>query len=428
MLGKALGALLAAGVVAVVAGKGTLAAVLLVLGAVGAAVGVVADAHLKALERRHARNAAQDEQQAVAAARQRAIDAALRTEPCAVADVRAELIGVDPVDPRVLEQAFCVDGDQLAYVSRSIDEDLRAHLVRARDRVGPALVCLYGPSKAGKSRSMLQALKAELPDAMLVAPDRTRANLQTIIDGGVLEQVGAVAGSGVVLWLDDLEGFVRLGNSGLDAKSLRALKRQVPSLVVAATAGGRGLAHAEQERTQLQQPLTDLLAHGAREHLLASLTTPAEREALADVVPKELTQEMQDGLGAVAVAGDELVDILVSERHPRANRGEPCPEGAALTWAAIAAFRLGMTDPIADDVLRRLFACYTTARSDETFNAALRWETTPLYGTCRCYDPTAPRLLLMTISSNTPHTGTPTPSAAHGPSCSTAVPLTGSFS
>jgi hypothetical protein len=352
--------------------RGTWATVLLVSGAAGAAASVIADARLKAREGRRARQTVDEEQEAAAAERQRAIDAALRTELCAVADVRAESIGVDPVDPRVLQQAFRVEGDQLAYVSRSIDEDLRTHLARARTGVGPPLVCLYGPSKAGKWRSMLRALKAELPNAMLVAPDRTRANLQTIIDGGVLEQAGAAADGGVVLWLDDLEGFVRLGNSGLDAERLRALKRRVPRLVVAATAGGRGLiAHPEQEPGQLQQPLNDLLAHGAREHLLAGLKTASERDALADVVPEELMQEMQDGLGAVAVSGDELVGILVSERHPRVDRGDACPAGAALTWAAIAAFRLGITDSLPEDLLRSLFACYARPATDEAFAAGV---------------------------------------------------------
>jgi hypothetical protein len=69
---------------------------------------------------------------------------------------------------------------------------------------------------------------------------------------------------------------------------------------------------------------------------------------------------MQVGLGAVAVAGPELIDILVSERHPDIDNGRRSSDGAALTWAAIAAYRLGITEPIPDDLLRILFACYAT--------------------------------------------------------------------
>jgi tetratricopeptide (TPR) repeat protein len=318
------------------------------------------------------------ERDAAAAARKHAIDVALRTAVCPAADVRPSAMGVDRVDPRVLERALIVAGGQLAYVHREVDARLREHLARARDGQGPALVCLHGPSKAGKSRSMLEAIQAALPGAALVMPDRTRENLKTVVDCEVLQQAAGSDGGVVVLWLDDLEGFVRLGNSGLDPNGLVDLKRKLPTLVVAATAGGRGLVTSS-EPGKLHAPLNDLLAAAAREDLLAGLTTAGERKALAAVVSPELAEEMQDGLGAVAVSGAQLVGILVSQFHPRDEGGQRCAEGAALTWAAIAAYRLGVTEPIAEDVLRRLFACYTTTPTDAAFEAALQWATRPLY-------------------------------------------------
>jgi hypothetical protein len=117
---------------------------------------------------------------------------------------------------------------------------------------------------------MLHALRSEMPDALLVAPDRTRTNLQGLLDAGELQRLCEEGAGSVVLWLDDLEGFVRVGDNGLDTGRLEKLKREIPGLVVAATAGGRGLrAHADSERTQLQQPLSDLLAGAACEPLLA---------------------------------------------------------------------------------------------------------------------------------------------------------------
>jgi tetratricopeptide (TPR) repeat protein len=230
---------------------------------------------------------------------------------------------------------------------------------------------------------MLEAIKAELPDAVLVAPNRTRTNLQTIIDRGVLQHASAAGGGGVVvLWLDDLESFVRLGDSGLDGDGFAKLKQQLPSLVVAATAGGRGLVtNVEHEPHDLQEPLSRLLKHNAsvREHLLVSLTTADERQALATIAPPELITDMQAALGAVAVSGEELVDILVSESHPGVDGGRTCAEGAALTWAAIAAYRLGVSEPLAEDEMRRLFACYSTTPTDAAFAAAVEWATRPLY-------------------------------------------------
>jgi len=73
-----------------------------------------------------------------------------------------------------------------------------------------------------------------------------------------------------------------------------------------------------------------------------------------------------------------LVDVLVSERHPAIHQRRRCPDGAAVTWAAVIAFRSGLTEPIPDDFLRRLFDCYALEPTDERFQAALDWATTPV--------------------------------------------------
>ena len=305
---------------------------------------------------------------------------ALRAPVCTVAAVRIQDVGVDAVDPRVLERALRVEGDQLPYVTRGeVDERLRTHLARAREGTGPALVCLYGPSKAGKTRSMIHALKAELPHAAIVAPNRTREDLQTILDAGLLRQAADDHNGWAVLWLDDLEGFVRVGNSGLDSSSLATLKRQLPGLVVPATAGGRGRAtRTGHPASDLFEPLSELLERGVTEDLDAELATRAERNALAAVAPPDLAKAMHGGLGAVAVSGRRLVRILRDKSHPHFEDGRICAEGAAVTWAAITAYRLGVTEPIPDDLLRTLFACHGI--SEEAFERALRWATEPLYG------------------------------------------------
>jgi hypothetical protein len=291
-VGKALFALCGAGVVAAAIGKGTLAVVLVVSGAVGGAIGVVSDARAKALERREARAAADQEREAAAVRQEDEIASALLFRVCPVGEVPVEESGVDAVDPGVLERALRVEGDQLPYVTRGeFDERLREHLARARSGDGLPLVCVYGPAKAGKSRSMLHALKVELPDAVMIAPAHTRENLQTILDHEVLQQAAGVD-QGVVLWLDDLEGFIRVGNQGLDANRLIALKQTLPGLVVAATAGGRGCStQGARQSGELYEPLEGLLSRGARVRLGEGLTTAAERAALARVVPPELAAE-----------------------------------------------------------------------------------------------------------------------------------------
>ena len=314
--------------------------------------------------------------------RDRAIAAALGAPVCAVAEARLEDVGVDPVDPKVLQRALKVTAGQLRYVTRgAVDQRLRKHLRRASAGNGPALVCLYGASKAGKSRSILEALKHELRDAAIVAPDETSENLQTIIDLGLLEDIAAQYAGRVVLWLDDLEGFVRVGDSGgLNRQILKSLKEKLPGLVVAATAGGRGrMMLTRPKQTGLFEPLNELLDHGITEYLDSGLTTPAERDALALVVPPDLAIEMQRGLGEVAVSGRRLVQILIDGSNPRFDDGRVSVEGAAITWAAITVHRFGLTKPVPDAVLRRLCACYANALSDDSFERGLRWATEPLY-------------------------------------------------
>lgn len=316
-----------------------------------------------------------------AAARLTAARLALREAPARASALRPEAVGVDPVDPKILAQVIRGRDGQLPYVERAVDASLRTHLSRARTGDGPTLVCVYGPSKAGKSRTMFEAVQAELPDATVVIPLPARQSLQEILGSGLLAGDIARAPGGLVLWLDDLEMYVRVGERGLDPALLRRLKRAVPGLVVAATAGGRGqTTHRHDEPPELREPLEALLATGVTEDLTGALTTPEERRALAAIVPPLLAGEMQRDLGAVAVSGRRLVRILVSKSHPHVDDGRPCPEGAALTWAAITAYRMGISQPLSIQVLRRLFGCYTTTPTDERFQTAVRFATTPLFG------------------------------------------------
>ena len=312
--------------------------------------------------------------------RKRRIDGALRMAVSPVAQASPEQIGIDPVDPGVLAQAISTEGRQMRYVRRAVDGRVRAALANARAGSELPLVCVNGASKAGKSRTLFEALNAELSSAALVVPRATRADLQTVLDDGVLPEAAAAHGGAVVLLLDDLEGFVRLGDSGLDREELWSLKHAIPGLVVAATTGGRGLDGPHEEAAQLFEPLRALRACGVTEQLPAALGTDAERRALSEVVPAGLARAMQDGLGAFAVSGQALVNMLTSERHLRVDRGEPCPEGAALVWAAVGAYQLGVAEPLPDELLRRLFACHARSPTAERYERARWWATTPLYG------------------------------------------------
>jgi hypothetical protein len=115
----------------------------------------------------------------------------------------------DPIALRVHPTApleHTVDGHAvLDRVPPYVPRDVQDHLHQAVARGG--FVLLSGDSTAGKTRAAYEAIRALVPDHVLVAP-AGRESLATILPA-VLEQRRCV------VWLDDLERF--LGPGGLTA-------------------------------------------------------------------------------------------------------------------------------------------------------------------------------------------------------------------
>jgi hypothetical protein len=293
-----------------------------------------------------------------------------------------EAFGVDAVDPRILAQAMATDANQLTYVSRgAVDGRLREALRSAVDGSGSPMVCVYGGSKSGKTRTMLEALRSVLPDAMVISPEPGRENVQSVLAHRVVERAASSDGAAVVLWLDDLESFVRVDGVGIGWSQIEQIKAAVPNFVIAATAGGRGLASRPRgTQSEIVDPMRRILDRAHQELLLSELATVPEREALRGIVEPDLASKMESGLGEVAVAGPELVATLVSNRHRTALEGAANHDGAALAWAALMASRLGVTEPLPDEFLRALFACFVDDPKAERFEQALGWATQPIHG------------------------------------------------
>src|SRR5690606_17520702 len=91
-----------------------------------------------------------------------------------------------------------------AYIPRDVEEEVRKGLA------GGGFVLLVGDSTAGKSRTAYEAVRATLPDHVLVAP-HDRATLPAAIESCMREQR-------VVLWLSDLEYY--LGPGGLTREQI----------------------------------------------------------------------------------------------------------------------------------------------------------------------------------------------------------------
>jgi hypothetical protein len=100
------------------------------------------------------------------------------------------------------------------YVAREIDQGLRGAIAAGRS------VVVTGPPLAGKSRTALQAIREEAPDATLIAP-RGPEELKSLLEADPSLQVPRARR---ILWLDDLPQYAE----SLDQSSLDRLSEYFP--------------------------------------------------------------------------------------------------------------------------------------------------------------------------------------------------------
>jgi hypothetical protein len=112
----------------------------------------------------------------------------------------------DPLTLGIFPSRYA-DGSKLGpYVPRSIDSDLVDALAQR------GLVLVIGPARAGKSRSVYEAVLRSMPDRLLLNP----------IDGEALRSIigdPRLANEDAVWWLDDLDRHL----SSLDGRSLNEI-------------------------------------------------------------------------------------------------------------------------------------------------------------------------------------------------------------
>ena len=382
-VGKALGAGLPAGVVAAIFGEGALALILIGIGAVGAVVGVVADARVKAFEQRDAARREQEDRLQAETRAQRERLGLLATTVWGVREHIPQLAELAPYDLGVDREAISVeDGSHSApYVPRERDEQLRQTLTEARERSEPSLIVVSGPSKAGKSRTLFAAASAVLPDAVLIAPSNA-ASLSDLLKPGGLPTLEP---GPVVVWLDDLEDFVRIGE-GMGPRVLEHLRAWNRPVLVLATFGGKGQRRlSEAERGQFVDQTRELLHFATVTPLFGELSE-REQGAARALYSDETVSQMAHGIGEYMIAASELEQKLITGRH---DGGPDCPEGVAVTWAAIDWQRVGMTDPISEQLLKELYANYLTGfePTEERFRRGLEWARRPLYSSVALVSP-----------------------------------------
>jgi tetratricopeptide (TPR) repeat protein len=318
------------------------------------------------------RRAAKEEalQQLVAAERERR--ERLLVPICSVGRVNPHEIGVD------LEQVqLQLQPGQDPYLQRDRDEDLRRALDETLLNGKPRLVMLLGPSKAGKSRTLLEAVlrHPKLGTATLIAPRREAEALTWLLEQGHLPTLGQ---GPVLLWLNDLEYFMHPGDKGMHRGVLGDLEKWEQQVVVLATAGGKGAALLTDSK--LSTPFNDLLRSvRPRLWLSSDLSEEELSRALASYGAGQVEQIKQHGIGEFLVAAPELEHKLATERHP--GDMESCPEGAAVVWAAADWARAGMLRPVPEETLRDLWRNYVgmTPSAEERFQRGVAWALRPIY-------------------------------------------------
>ena len=274
------------------------------------------------------------------------------------------------------EEAYGSHDAPTAYLPRDRDADLRAALVEARTAAEPRMVVLRGPSKSGKSRTLYEAVASdpELRKATVLAPRSLPALTEILEDRKPAPTCGTV-----ILWLDDLEQFVSPGHIGMDRDALDELANWRPSVIVVATAGGKGADLPSCDGLTI--PIDQLYNHRnvVPLALRSSLSVRERAEVTRRFEPDVASAINECGIGEYLVAAPALARKLETERHAAGERS--CREGAAVVWAAIDWARAGMTRPIERDVLRALWPCYLDGlpATDKHFEDGLEWALRPVY-------------------------------------------------
>ncbi|MER6288671.1 tetratricopeptide repeat protein [Streptomyces sviceus] len=274
---------------------------------------------------------------------------------------------VDPYDIGVSRSKYGNRPETAPYVPRHPqDGQLDAALAEAR------FVVLLGPAKAGKSRTLYEALNRVLPGARLMVPRPDGPDHRVLDD---LSRLALPTGADPrVLWLDDLHRYLQPG--GLDLQILDRLARQDPPVVVVATLPARQRAALTGMENDVGRVSRTVLGK-ARTVKLPSRLGAEGTAAARHLYPGEDFAER--GIGELMVAAPAL--------EQRFDDGvETCPAGWAVVKAATDWYRMGMTEPVPENRLRRLFDVYLAVHhpqfdaDDALFNTGLEWAREPVAG------------------------------------------------
>ena len=275
-------------------------------------------------------------------------------------------VGVETEAPDALQLLGLQPGDHAEYVRRTVDDALQHRMRGAVARGGAHLIVVAGPSKAGKSRTLLEAAAQVLGEAWLIAPRHASA-IAALARGmppqGLDEQA-------CVVWVDDIEEVVRR-SEGLNEQTLDAFNDWNRSVLILATRGGRGVRAAGPDLERFAR-ITGALTERYPPIRLAPLLDSNELDDARAAFGADVASRIEaEGLGEFMIAAPRLIDRLMDTE---------CRAGQAIVRAAIDWRRAGLLRPMALTEIEDLHTLYLIGFANaDRFRRGMEWATEPLY-------------------------------------------------
>ncbi|WP_330254203.1 trypsin-like peptidase domain-containing protein [Nocardia sp. NBC_00565] len=305
------------------------------------------------------------------------------------------------LDPYRLGATVSPYGDSESYIRHDpyVPRTYNDVDTRIRDAVRAAIaeetptdriILLAGPSKAGKTRSLYEAIRSVAPNALLVSP------VPGEIDKVAEHPAVQTTLTDVVIWLDDLQRYLTHERPITNIQTSRFNARAGHTAIVA-TLRLEELARLRAATGEPSRDLRLLLDRAIIIELLPTTADPNEQTAAEGAYPN---QDLTFGLGAHMAGAPVLLGLYRAAEFSD-------PYGHALLTVAIDWVRVGVPHPIdeatlityAKDTLR---AGHPELDADEqTLRDALKrlrvapesaarvgpLSTIPLDGNARGYDP-----------------------------------------
>ena len=279
------------------------------------------------------------------------------------------------------DQALAADLTLPAYVPRAHDSAVREHIRQAAAGGLRALIVLRGTSSTGKTRSLFEAVHALCPGWAVIRP-LDAAAARRLPTSGLLDRPPLP----VVVWLNELQGFLGPNGTGLSTHVLEDLYTTASGpVVLVGTLWPDKLRDATDPRDETRLDTRELLAEATqwvRWHDVApTLTTDDERTAARELATT-------DPRLAAAVADPDRFGFAqtLAGAHELLEHYRTAPTMAGLLLDAAAdARRLGHTSALSAELLRAVTlaswrAQHGRARPPDPgwFTAVLAYATQPL--------------------------------------------------